>query len=29
VLEWTAEWVVAGKPVYDKPTKFQSRDGRF
>ncbi len=29
VLEWTAEWVVAGKPVYDKPTKFQARDGRF
>jgi nucleoside-diphosphate-sugar epimerase len=29
VLEWTAGWVVAGKPVYDKPTKFQSRDGRF
>jgi len=29
VLEWTAEWVMAGKPVYDKPTKFQSRDGRF
>lgn len=29
VLEWTAEWVAAGKPVYDKPTKFQARDGRF
>jgi nucleoside-diphosphate-sugar epimerase len=29
VLEWTAEWVMAGQPVYDKPTKFQARDGRF
>ena len=29
VLEWTAEWVIAGKPVHDKPTKFQARDGRF
>jgi len=29
VLEWTAQWLVAGRPVYDKPTQFQSRDGRF
>jgi nucleoside-diphosphate-sugar epimerase len=29
VIEWTADWVSRGKDVYDKPTKFQVRDGRF
>lgn len=29
VVEWVAQWVMAGKPVYDKPTKYQVRDGRF
>jgi nucleoside-diphosphate-sugar epimerase len=29
VIEWTADWVSRGEAVYDKPTKFQVRDGRF
>jgi hypothetical protein len=29
VIEWVAEWVVHGGTTYDKPTKFQVRDGRF
>lgn len=29
VIEWVAQWVVAGGPVHAKPTKFQVRDGRF
>jgi nucleoside-diphosphate-sugar epimerase len=29
VVEWVASWVVAGGQVYDKPTKYQVRDGRF
>ncbi|MFN2129846.1 MAG: NAD-dependent epimerase/dehydratase family protein [Anaerolineae bacterium] len=29
VIEWTADWVSRGKDVYDKPTKFQVRDGHF
>mgnify|MGYP001444754192 CR=1 FL=1 len=29
LIEWTAEWVRAGGPLYNKPTHFQRRDGRF
>jgi nucleoside-diphosphate-sugar epimerase len=29
MIEWVTSWVVMGGPVYDKPTKFQVRDGRF
>jgi nucleoside-diphosphate-sugar epimerase len=29
VVEWVASWVMRGRPVLDKPTKFQVRDGRF
>lgn len=29
LLEATAEWVQADLPLLDKPTRFQSRDGRF
>lgn len=29
LVEATAAWVGSGMPVLDKPTKFQSRDGRF
>lgn len=29
IIGWVAEWVMAGGPVWDKPTKFQVRDGRF
>lgn len=29
LLDWTVEWVEAGAPVWDKPTKFERRDGKF
>jgi hypothetical protein len=29
VIEWVASWVVDGGLVYDKPTKYEVRDGRF
>ena len=29
VLEWQVDWVRRGGVLWDKPTKFQVRDGRF
>ena len=29
VLDWTADWVARGGATLDKPTHFESRDGRF
>lgn len=29
LLDWTAEWVGAGRPLLGKATKFEVRDGRF
>jgi nucleoside-diphosphate-sugar epimerase len=29
VTEWVADWVRRGGPTLDKPTHFESRDGRF
>jgi nucleoside-diphosphate-sugar epimerase len=29
LIEWTAKWIEAGGPVYNKPTHFQVRDGKF
>lgn len=29
VIEWTADWVARGGVSLDKPTHFESRDGRF
>jgi hypothetical protein len=29
LLDWTAEWVAAGRPTLGKPTKYEVRDGRF
>ncbi|MCU0619361.1 MAG: hypothetical protein MUF40_05600, partial [Gemmatimonadaceae bacterium] len=29
LLDWTAEWVAAGRPLLGKPTKFAVRDGAF
>lgn len=29
VLEWQADWVRRGGVLWDKPTKFQVRDGQF
>ena len=29
MLEWTAEWARAGRPLLGKPTHFETRDGAF
>ena len=29
LIRWTADWVIHGKPTWDKPTHFQVRDGKF
>jgi len=29
MIEWMAEWIRAGGTMLDKPTHFQTRDGRF
>lgn len=29
LIEHTARWIADGNPLHGKPTKFQSRDGRF
>ncbi|WLD14566.1 NAD-dependent epimerase/dehydratase family protein [Planctellipticum variicoloris] len=29
VIRWIAEWITSGGPRLDKPTHFESRDGRF
>lgn len=29
LIEWTADWVQNAKPIHDKPTRFEVRDGRF
>jgi nucleoside-diphosphate-sugar epimerase len=29
VIEWTAGWIRAEKPTWDKPTHFETRDGKF
>jgi nucleoside-diphosphate-sugar epimerase len=29
MIEWTAEWIMAGLPLLDKPTHYEVRDGRF
>lgn len=29
MLDWTAEWVRAGQPMFGKPTHFETRDGAF
>ncbi len=28
-IAWTAAWIQAGGPAWDKPTHFETRDGRF
>jgi nucleoside-diphosphate-sugar epimerase len=28
-IEWTARWIEAKRPGWDKPTHFETRDGRF
>ncbi|MBM4001095.1 MAG: NAD(P)-dependent oxidoreductase [Planctomycetes bacterium] len=29
MIEWTAEWIESGGPLWDKPTHFEVTDGRF
>ncbi|MCC6728135.1 MAG: NAD(P)-dependent oxidoreductase [Chthonomonadales bacterium] len=29
IVEWTAHWVAAGLPSLDRPTHWETRDGRF
>lgn len=29
VIEWTARWIQAGNRTWDKPTHFETRDGKF
>ena len=29
MVDWTADWIERGRPVYAKPTRFEVRDGRF
>ncbi|MEM6336306.1 MAG: NAD(P)-dependent oxidoreductase [Bacteroidota bacterium] len=29
MLDWTAAWLQAGNELWDKPTHFQARDGKF
>jgi nucleoside-diphosphate-sugar epimerase len=29
MIDWTADWIARGMPHYDKPTRFEVRDGRF
>ena len=29
MVRWVARWVIDGGPVLDKPTHFETRDGRF
>lgn len=29
VLQWTANWVLADKPLLNKPTRFEVRDGHY
>jgi nucleoside-diphosphate-sugar epimerase len=29
MLDWVSDWIGAGRPMLDKPTHFESRDGSF
>lgn len=29
LIDWVANWVLAGRPLLGKPTRFEQRDGRF
>ena len=29
MIDWTAEWVMAGGEIWDKPTHFEVRDGKY
>ena len=29
IIDWTADWILRGGPTLNKPTHFQTRDGKF
>jgi hypothetical protein len=29
MIEWTADWIARGMPLYDKPTRYERRDGNY
>jgi nucleoside-diphosphate-sugar epimerase len=29
MIHWICQWIVQGKPVWNKPTHFEARDGKF
>jgi nucleoside-diphosphate-sugar epimerase len=29
MIDWVADWVLRGRPIYEKPTRYEVRDGRF
>ena len=29
MVDWTVDWIERDQPIYGKPTRYESRDGRF
>ena len=29
LIDWIANWIQTGQPIWDKPTRFEVRNGRF
>ncbi|TNE40609.1 MAG: NAD(P)-dependent oxidoreductase [Alphaproteobacteria bacterium] len=29
LMDWVADWIARGREIYDKPTKFEVRDGNY
>ncbi len=29
LVDWAAQWLAAGNPTLDRPTKFEVRDGKY
>lgn len=28
-VHWTADWIMAGREIWSKPTHYETRDGKF